>query len=158
MYTKIPLRRANRSIASINMVPFIDVMLVLLIIFMVTAPLLTPGQIDLPSIGKASDGPQEVVQVEIDKNQKVLVKAAGVQVIVDLDSLADSVQKAQTLVATSAITSSDPNQVLLPKQVPVVISADKVLQYNVVIRAMDKLQRVGVERVGLAVQLNDAPS
>lgn len=158
MYTKVPLRRSNRAIASINMVPFIDVMLVLLIIFMVTAPLLTPGQIDLPSIGQASDRPQEVVQVEIDKNQQVLVKAAGVQVSVDLDSLADSVQKAQTLVATSSVTLSDPNQVVLPKQVPVVISADKTVQYDVVIRAMDKLQRVGVERVGLAVQLNDAPS
>ena len=47
------MRRPRKAIADINVVPYIDVMLVLLIIFMVTAPLIQPGQIDLPSVGQA---------------------------------------------------------------------------------------------------------
>ena len=45
------MRRARKSINQINVVPYIDVMLVLLVIFMVTAPLITPGEIELPSVG-----------------------------------------------------------------------------------------------------------
>jgi biopolymer transport protein TolR len=60
--------RGRRTINEINMVPFIDVMLVLLIIFMVTAPLITPSVIDLPSIGKASKQPDQVLQIVIDKD------------------------------------------------------------------------------------------
>jgi biopolymer transport protein TolR len=57
--------RGRRTINEINMVPFIDVMLVLLIIFMVTAPLITPSVIDLPSVGKAARQPDQVIQVII---------------------------------------------------------------------------------------------
>ena len=59
--------RGRRTINEINMVPFIDVMLVLLIIFMVTAPLITPSLINLPSVGKADRTPDHFVQVLIDK-------------------------------------------------------------------------------------------
>ena len=55
--------RGRRTINEINMVPFIDVMLVLLIIFMVTAPMLTPGVVDVPSVGKSKNPPQVVAQV-----------------------------------------------------------------------------------------------
>ena len=51
-------RRGRRAIAEMNMVPFIDVMLVLLIIFMVTAPLITTGLVELPSVGKAANRPK----------------------------------------------------------------------------------------------------
>jgi biopolymer transport protein TolR len=54
-------RRGRRTISDINMVPFIDVMLVLLIIFMVTAPLLSPSVIDVPTVGKASSAPDQVI-------------------------------------------------------------------------------------------------
>ena len=63
-------RRTRRSINDINMVPFIDVMLVLLIIFMVTAPLISPSVIDLPSVGKAATVPDQVIHVEISKDEK----------------------------------------------------------------------------------------
>ena len=55
-----PRGRGRRTIAEINMVPFIDVMLVLLIIFMVTAPMITPSMVDLPSVGKAAKQPDKV--------------------------------------------------------------------------------------------------
>jgi biopolymer transport protein ExbD len=62
--------RGRRTISEINMVPFIDVMLVLLIIFMVTAPLITPSQIELPSVGQAARQPERFVQVVIDRTSR----------------------------------------------------------------------------------------
>src|SRR6188472_4558723 len=64
----------RRTISEINMVPFIDVMLVLLIIFMVTAPLITPSLIDLPSVGKANAQPAKLVQIVINKDETVELK------------------------------------------------------------------------------------
>ena len=57
--------RGRRTISEINMVPFIDVMLVLLIIFMVTAPMITPSMVDLPSVGKAAKQPDQVIQIVV---------------------------------------------------------------------------------------------
>lgn len=66
--------RGRRTINEINMVPFIDVMLVLLIIFMVTAPLITPSLIDLPSMGKAPRQPDLVIEVVISKTASLELK------------------------------------------------------------------------------------
>jgi biopolymer transport protein TolR len=127
--------------AEINMVPFIDVMLVLLIIFMVTAPLITPSMIDLPSVGKAAKQPDKIVQVIIglDESIKLKVDNASEQAV-GKDQLALSVKAA--LQAAPAAASA-----------AVVISADKNVKYETVVRVMDTLQRAGVPRVGLSVQL-----
>lgn len=69
--------RGRRTMSEINMVPFIDVMLVLLIIFMVTAPLITPSMIALPSVSKAAAQPAKPIQLLIDKNGKIEIKADG---------------------------------------------------------------------------------
>ena len=69
--------RGRRAINDINMVPFIDVMLVLLIIFMVTAPLISPSVIDVPSVGKAAAQPEQVIQVLIDAQEKIELKSTG---------------------------------------------------------------------------------
>ena len=66
--------RGRRTINEINMVPFIDVMLVLLIIFMVTAPLIAPSMIDLPSVGRGAKPPEQVIQVLIRKDEGIDVK------------------------------------------------------------------------------------
>ena len=66
--------RGRRTINEINMVPFIDVMLVLLIIFMVTAPLIAPSVIDLPSVGKAAKQPDQVIQIVIGKDEALQLK------------------------------------------------------------------------------------
>ena len=129
--------RGRRTINEINMVPFIDVMLVLLIIFMVTAPLIAPSMIDLPSIGKAAKQPDEIVQIVITKSEAIELKLTDKTTSVGLTEVANMVK--QNL-GTGTNTA-------------VVISADKTVKYETVVKVMDTLQRAGVSRVGLSVQL-----
>ena len=122
------------------MVPFIDVMLVLLIIFMVTAPLITPSVIDLPSIGKANKQPDQVIQIIINKNGGLELKTDTTDIkqsSIAITNIASLVKKAQN---GKPLT-------------PVVISADRSVKYETVVEVMDKLQKEGIQRVGLAVQL-----
>jgi biopolymer transport protein TolR len=127
----------RRSMAEINMVPFIDVMLVLLIIFMVTAPLITTGVVDLPSVGKSQQRPVKVVEVIVGGDEKIRLRAdAQEPAAVTLRDLAARVRASQGGNA----------------DVPVVISADKAVRYESVVKVMDTLQRAGVRRVGLSVK------
>jgi biopolymer transport protein TolR len=140
MVATVSRGRGRRTINEINMVPFIDVMLVLLIIFMVTAPLISPSVIDLPTTGKANKQADKVIQVVISKSGKLELKSdsAGVSSKgIAIDNIANLVQKAQNNDA----------------KIPVVISADKSVKYESVVEVMDKLQRAGIQRVGLSVQL-----
>ena len=119
------------------MVPFIDVMLVLLIIFMVTAPLITTGVVDLPSVGKSRQRPDHVVELVVGPDEKVRVRVDakdGAPV-----ALRDVAVRVRELQAGDANT-------------PVVISADRNVKYEAVVKLMDTLQRAGVQRVGLAVK------
>jgi biopolymer transport protein TolR len=119
------------------MVPFIDVMLVLLIIFMVTAPMISPSVIDLPSVGKAAKQPDQVIQIVVQKDDSLeMVNDSKTQKI-NFDNLANQVRVAQTGQANSAV----------------VISADRNVKYETVVKVMDTLQRAGIQRVGLSVQL-----
>ena len=127
----------RRTINEINMVPFIDVMLVLLIIFMVTAPLITPSVVDLPSIGKAARQPDQVLQIVIDKEGLLNLKVDDKTTQLGLREIAGAVRKAQQ-------GKTDP---------AVVISADRNARYEQVVKVMDTLQRDGIQRVGLSVQL-----
>ncbi len=129
--------RGRRTINEINMVPFIDVMLVLLIIFMVTAPLIAPSVIDLPSVGKAARQPDQVIQIVIGRDELFEMKAQEKTTSLRLKDIAGAVKKAQSGVPNSAV----------------VISADKNIRYETVVKVMDTLQRAGVQRVGLSVQL-----
>ena len=129
--------RGRRTISEINMVPFIDVMLVLLIIFMVTAPMVTPSMVGLPSVGKAAKQPDQVVQVVIKKDERLELISNGKTDSTTLANLAASVKR---LVGDGANTA-------------VVISADRTVQYENVVKVMDRLQRAGIARVGLSVQL-----
>jgi biopolymer transport protein TolR len=135
--------RGRRTINEINMVPFIDVMLVLLIIFMVTAPLIAPSQIDLPSVGQAARQPDRFVQVIIDKDGQLQVKEGTSQAPaspVTTERLAATVQQLLGPAAPGAMAT------------PVIISADKNVKYESVVNTMDTLQRAGIARVGLSVQ------
>lgn len=134
--------RGRRAMNDINMVPFIDVMLVLLIIFMVTAPLISPSMIDLPSVGKAATVPEQVIHVEIDKEERITLKSTGTvntTLSTTLQNLARDVQGLQGEASRG----------------PVVITAERSIKYETVVKAMDILQRAGVQRVGLSVQLAD---
>jgi biopolymer transport protein TolR len=129
--------RGRRTINEINMVPFIDVMLVLLIIFMVTAPLIAPSMIDLPSVGKAASQPDQVIQIVIGKDETLQLKIKDKSTSLNLQDITSAVKQAQGAVANTAV----------------VISADKAVKYEAVVRVMDTLQRAGIARVGLSVQL-----
>ena len=130
--------RGRRTISEINMVPFIDVMLVLLIIFMVTAPLIAPSMINLPSVGKAPGQPPKVAQIIIDKGETLQFK---------------SDEKTTTASPREAARLARQWQASQPPDSAVVISADRSVKYETVVKAMDELQRAGVTRVGLSVQL-----
>ena len=125
------------------MVPFIDVMLVLLIIFMVTAPLITPSMIALPKVGKAAAQPQSPVQILITKDEAVQIKIKNNTTTSNVSNLAADVVKLQPGVKLSAQGA---------EATPVVISADKSIKYETVVKVMDNLQKAGVTRVGLSVQ------
>src|SRR5687768_14999286 len=110
-------RSGRRSINEINMVPFIDVMLVLLIIFMVSAPLITTGLVDLPTVGKSRQQPKTVIEVVVASDESLRVRVDGGDAqSVALKALASNVREKQ---AGNADT-------------PVVISADKAVKYEAV--------------------------
>ena len=129
--------RGRRAVNEINMVPFIDVMLVLLIIFMVTAPMITPSLIDLPSVGKANKQPDKVLQVVIQKDESLELVADGQTRKLMIGGVAEAVKNAQGSEGNTAV----------------VISADRNVKYEHVVKVMDTLQRAGIQRVGLSVQL-----
>ena len=129
--------RGRRTISEINMVPVIDVMLVLLIIFMVTAPMITPSMVDLPSVGKAAKQPDQVIQIVVQKDESLQMVLESKTEKINLDTLSATVQQAQSGQTNSAV----------------VISADRNVKYETVVKVMDTVQRAGIARVGLSVQL-----
>ncbi len=132
--------RGRRTINEINMVPFIDVMLVLLIIFMVTAPLITPSMIALPRVGQAAAQPLKPIQVMIDKNERIEIRADGPARPSTLASVGEAVKRLQPAPAPGE------------QPAPVVISADKSIKYETVVGVMDALNKAGVARIALSVQ------
>lgn len=142
-------RKGRRTINEINMVPFIDVMLVLLIIFMVTAPLINPSVIELPSVGKAARQPDQVIQVVLSKNNTLEIKIKEQTTPVTLNSLVQTI----TATTSNGNGNSNGNNNGNNANFAVVISADKSISYESVVKVMDVLQRAGIQRVGLSVQL-----
>ena len=132
--------RSRRAMGEINMVPFIDVMLVLLTIFMVTAPLITTGNIDLPSVSKSAP-PQEagdVLTLSINAQGQYQLSSKRKGVLADDGNLPDLVAQVQSL------QTANP-------QLPVVIAASRKLSYDTVMQVMDALRKAQVQQIGLAV-------
>ena len=133
-------RSAMRPMSQINVVPYIDVMLVLLVIFMITAPLMNPGKIDLPSIGKSLAPPVAPLEVIIRRDNTLALhdrSQPGGEIDVSREQLIDYIKQHKV---------REINQ-------PVVIAADKRVRYEHVINVMDLLQREQVSKVGLLVQM-----
>jgi biopolymer transport protein TolR len=129
-------RRGHRLLSQINVVPYIDVMLVLLVIFMVTAPLITTSVIDLPSVSRSSAPPALPIEIVIKDQDVILLRdreRAQPERRVSLDELVRQLRAKQ---------KDKPNQ-------PVVIAASKDLPYGKVIEVMDLLQRNQIVKVGL---------
>jgi biopolymer transport protein TolR len=134
-------RKGHRLMSQINVVPYIDVMLVLLVIFMVTAPLITTTVIDLPTVSRASTPPAAPIEILIkDKNVIFMRDRERGQTDrrVSLDDLVKLLRAKQ---------KEKPDQ-------PVVISASKELPYGEVVEVMDLLQRNQIKKVGLLAKPN----
>ncbi|MGO8754468.1 MAG: protein TolR [Gallionellaceae bacterium] len=133
-------RRASlRPMSQINVVPYIDVMLVLLVIFMITAPLMNPGQIDLPSVGKSLKPPSAPLVVVIRRDGSLALRDRGK----DDQEHGISRQALITYLKQKQLQNADQ---------PVVISADKNVRYEEVINVMDVLKQQQIRKVGLLVQ------
>ena len=130
--------RQRRQKNEINVVPYIDVMLVLLVIFMVTAPMMTTASIDVPSVGKAAQAPAKALQVNIRADQSLTLTAPG-------KSEGRNLSRSELSQAILDAQSKNPEQ-------PVLIVGDKNVKYEAVLSVMDELQRQQVKRIGLLVQ------
>ena len=129
--------RQRRQKNEINVVPYIDVMLVLLVIFMVTAPMMTTASIDVPSVGKASQVPSEALQVNIRADQSLSLTAPG--------KAERSLSRGELSQAILEAQGKNPEQ-------PVLIVGDKNVKYEAVLTVTDELKRLQVKRVSLLVQ------
>jgi biopolymer transport protein TolR len=132
----IERRNTRRQMNQINVVPYIDVMLVLLVIFMITAPLINPGVIELPQIGKSLAPPLAPLEVGIKANKTLMLRDRST-------SQSERVVSQEELIqAIKAKQSKNPDQ-------PVVIAADKNVRYEEVLKVMDVLQQNQVKKIGL---------
>ncbi len=132
-------RSTHGQMSQINVVPYIDVMLVLLVIFMITAPLMNPGQIDLPSVGKSLAPPLAPLEVIIKKDAALALRDR---------SKSDKEQK----VSREELVALIKQKQIKNAEQPVVISADKNVRYEEVINIMDVLQQQQIKKVGLLAQ------
>ncbi len=139
MQSRSSSRRGKRLVSDINVVPYIDVMLVLLVIFMVTAPLVPPGTIDLARAGGGGSSPERYIEVQVRKSGELSVRRVNVgdpgsRVVKrgDLDSTVAQMRGAETL--------------------PIVITADKAVPYGEVAAILGQLKQDSGSRVGLLVQ------
>ena len=139
----------RRALAEINVVPYIDVMLVLLIIFMVTAPLITPSLVKLPTVGSASHAPDTVVEVDLHADKTLQVRLLDPKAKPGYPALQPQDVTPQALTQTVAQLASGAGGTLA--DMPVMIAADKRVEYDDVMKLLDRLKRAGVQRVGLAV-------
>ena len=137
-----PLRRKRAPMHDINVVPYVDVMLVLLVIFMVTAPLITPGVIELPSVSQAPVVPAAPIEVVIKEDRTLLLRTRD----------AKSGARSERRIARGDLARLVRERQAAAPNTPVVIAADKNVRYEAVLQVMDELQRERVRRVGLLVQ------
>jgi len=132
-------RAALKPMSQINVVPYIDVMLVLLVIFMITAPLMNPGQIDLPSVGKSLAPPVAPLVVTIKKDATLTLRDLS------KSEQEQNVSRSELIALLKQKQGSNADQ-------SVVISADKNVRYEEVINVMDILQQQQIKKVGLLAQ------
>jgi biopolymer transport protein TolR len=133
--------RSRRLVNEINVVPYIDVMLVLLVIFMVTAPLLPPGQIDLPSAGTSSSPRDRYVEIQVRAGGDLWLRSVN-----NMDSQERRVARRELAAALQQLRGDE--------NLPVVISGDKSVRYEAIVDVMDELYRLNI-KVALMVKPAD---
>tara|TARA_B110000037_G_scaffold220963_1_gene290348 strand:+ start:1574 stop:1960 length:387 start_codon:yes stop_codon:yes gene_type:complete len=124
--------KKRRLMNQINVVPYIDVMLVLLVIFMVTAPMTNPGVVDLPRVGQSLKQQVAPIIISIKKDASTIIKGK-------------KYKKDDLLAYVKDAISKNPEQ-------SVVIAADKKVQYQEVVIVMDLLKQNEINKVGLLLK------
>jgi biopolymer transport protein TolR len=137
------LHRKRGTMHEINVVPYVDVMLVLLVIFMVTAPLITPQVIDLPTVGKASQPRVVPLEVFVKADQGLVVRTRDASGRI-LDERNVTRAQLPDLIKTALAKSGE---------LPVLVGGDKNARYESVLQVMDELRKHGIQRVGLQVKV-----
>ena len=127
-------------VAEINVVPYIDVMLVLLVIFMVTAPFVPTGTIDLPRVGQTSGNPEAFIEVSVHADGRLEVEARRMP-----GEFSREIPRAALAATIQEVAGGN-------SDLPVVISGDKNVEYDAVLSVMDELRQMGRQRVGLMVK------
>ena len=130
----------RKPMSEINVVPYIDVMLVLLVIFMVTAPLMTQGiRVELPAANSEAievRDPDDFLVVSIDNEGRYFLNIGDKETAISPETLAQRVKK---------IVSAQPS-------IKVLIEGDQAVTYGYVMSAMDRLKNAGIEDLGLVTQ------
>jgi biopolymer transport protein TolR len=129
----------RRALADINVVPYIDVMLVLVVILMVSAPFVNPSLVNLPSVGKSARAPDRPLEIVVRIDGRVSLREGGKELAADLPGAVAAIKQRQQAQPDAALKT------------PVVIAADKEVRYEQVMKVMSALQKERVARVGLAV-------
>jgi len=138
----MPLHKKRRPMHEINVVPYVDVMLVLLVIFMVTAPLVTPAVIDLPTVDKASAPRVVPLEVFVKADQAIMVRQRDARGSVVNEQ---SLTRAQLPGFIKSLKAKN-------TELSVLIGGDKNARYESVLQVMDELRKQGVQKVGLQVK------
>jgi biopolymer transport protein TolR len=130
----------RRMLADINAVPYIDVMLVLVVILMVSAPFVTPSLVNLPSVGKSARAPDRPLEIVVRADGRVTLREGGQELAADLPG------------AVALVKQRQQGQFNADLKTPVLIAADKDVRYEQVMKVMSALQKENIARVGLAVR------
>ena len=132
--------RSRRMVNEINVVPYIDVMLVLLVIFMVTAPLVPPGEIELPTAGASMAKDNKYIEVQVLADGSMRLRSGNTG-----DPTERSIVQAELESSVRAMQAD-------LGELPVVISGDRAVRYERIIEVLDSLKHMNVGRVGLMVK------
>ena len=135
--------RSRKFKSEINVVPYIDVMLVLLIIFMAAAPAVTPSVINLPTAGKSNLPPTDYIEVTLKPDSKATIKVNGPK---------SAGQKAETVTGKRDLSERLQALHTYNPDLPVMISADKDIKYDDVVQVISEAKKQGIVRVGLATK------
>lgn len=135
--------RSRKFKSEINVVPYIDVMLVLLIIFMVAAPITNPGVIDLPTASKSALPPSEYIQITLKRDTTTTVSVSGAK---------SGSGQAEKVASRAALTQKLRALHEANPEIAVMISAEKETKYDDVIQIVSEAKKLGFNRVGLATK------
>ncbi|AKU14131.1 MAG: biopolymer transport protein TolR [Azoarcus sp.] len=127
--------RQRRLMNQINVVPYIDVMLVLLVIFMVTAPMIQTGSVDLPTVGGVPQPPAEAMVVSVKKDGSLTFKVTS-------NSTEQKMSNTELLRELHNALQRNPQQ-------PILVAADKQVSYERVMDTLDSIRKAGFQKVGL---------